>query len=256
MPTTDSIDTPSRAPVRKPLPAVPMLLVGISYPAVAHVAALTQRPALIAASIGLLVVLVLLPALSRGRAFAWIAIALAGCGLYVTVAAGKGLALLLLPPVLLNGIMAWLFGRTLRPGRMPLIERAARTMRGPGAVISPEVVAYARGVTQVWSGLFIALAVVDLVLAALASPGGLLLTAGLQPPVTVPVSAWSMFANVLSYVLIAALFAVEFAVRGRRFPNQPYRGFLDFARRLAAQSHMFRPIARGTGSLGKRAGHD
>ncbi len=253
---TDSIDTSPQAPVRKPLPAVPMLLLGISYPVVAHVAVLTQRPALIAASIGLLVVLVLLPALSRGRAFAWIALALAGYGLYATVTAGKGLALLLLPPVLLNGIMAWLFGRTLKQGRTPLIERAARTMRGPGAVLSPEVVAYARGVTQVWTALFIMLATVDLALAALASPGGLLLAAGLHPPVTVPVSAWSLFANVLTYVLIAAVFGVEFALRGRRFPNQPYHGFLDFARRLAAQRHMFRPIAGGMGSLGKRAGHD
>lgn len=233
-----------------------MLLLGLSYPVAAHVAALTQRPALIAVSIGLLVVLVLLPGLTRGRALAWVALALAGYGLYATVAADKGLALLLLPPVLLNGIMAWLFGRTLRQGETPLIERAARTMRGPGAVISPDVVAYARGVTKAWTALFIALATVDLVLAAIASPGGLLLAAGLEPPVTVPVSAWSLFANVLSYIFIAAMFGVEFAVRGRRFPNQPYRGFLDFARRLAALGHMFRPIAGGTGSLGKHTGHE
>ncbi len=84
----------------------------------------------------------------------------------------------------------------------------------------------------------------------------MLLAAGLQPPFNVPVGAWSLFANVLSYVLIAALFGIEFAVRGRRFPNQPYRGFLDFARRLAALGHMFRPIAGGTGSFGKRTSHD
>jgi len=39
----------------------------------------------------------------------------------------------MLPPVVLNGFMAWLFGRTLADGQVPLIERAARAMRGPGA---------------------------------------------------------------------------------------------------------------------------
>jgi uncharacterized membrane protein len=238
------------------LPAGPMLLLGASYPVAAHVAALSGRPTLIAASIGLLVVLVLLPGLIRRRAVAWIALAIAGYGLYTAVVAGKGLSLLLLPPVLLNGIMAWLFGRTLMRGETPLIERAARAMRGPGAVISPQVIAYARGVTRAWTGLFVVLAAVDLVLAVLASPGGLLLAAGLDPPVTVPIGAWSLFANVLSYVLIAATFGIEFVIRGRRFPNQPYHGFVDFARRLAAQRHIFRPLPGRAELLGKRTGHD
>lgn len=249
-------NSPSPRPDRKTLPAIPMMLLGVSYPVLAHFAALTRQPALIAASIALLIVLVLLPALSRDRSFAWVALVIAGYGLYAIVAAGKGLSLLLLPPVLLNGIMAWLFGRTLRQGETPLIERAARAMRGPAAVISPEVAAYARGVTQVWTGLFVALAVVDLALAALARPGGLLLTAGIEPPVTVPIGVWSLFANVLGYVFIVMLFAIEFVIRGRRFPNQPYHGFMDFTRRLAAQGHLFRPTPGSTGPLGKRVGHE
>jgi len=220
-----------------------MILLGTSYPLLAHVAALSARADLIAASIGLLVVLVLLPALRIGRLLAWAALLGAAFGLYGVAASGKALSLLLLPPVLLNGFMAWVFGRTLRDGRMPLIERAARAMRGPGAVLGDEVVAYARGVTQVWTGLFVVLAVVNLVLAALARPGGLLLAAGLDPAVSVPLSTWSMFANLLSYLFIAALFAIEFVVRGRRFPQQPYSGLVDFTRRLAAQAHMFRPTA-------------
>jgi uncharacterized membrane protein len=159
------------------------------------------------------------------------------------VASGQALPLLMLPPVLLNGFMAWLFGRTLRDGRIPLIERAARAMRGPEAVLADEVVGYARGVTQAWTALFVLLAVVNLALAALARPGGLLLAAGFDPGVSVPLGVWSLFANVLSYVFIGALFAIEFVVRGRRFPQQPYRGLVDFTRRLAAQGHLFRPGA-------------
>jgi uncharacterized membrane protein len=237
----------SGSTTRKPLPARAMLLMGVSYPILAHLATLSARPGLIAASISLLVVLVLLPALRDGRLLAWGLLAGAVYGVYVALASGTALSLLLLPPVLLNGFMAWVFGRTLRKGGMPLIERAARAMRGPGAVLGDEVVAYARGVTQAWTGLFVVLAVVNLVLALLARPAGLMRVAGFDPGVSVSLSAWSLFANVLSYLLIAALFAIEFVVRARRFPQQPYSGLIDFTRRLAAQGHLFRPAAAGHG---------
>lgn len=231
--------------IRKPLPARAMLLMGASYPVLAHLATLSARPGLIAASISLLVVLVLLPALRDGRPLAWAVLAGAACGVYAALASGTALSLLLLPPVLLNGFMAWVFGRTLRAGGMPLIERAARAMRGPGAVLGDEVVAYARSVTQAWTGLFVVLAVVNMVLALLARPAGLLRVAGFDPAISVPLGAWSLFANVLSYLFIAALFAIEFMVRARRFPQQPYSGLIDFTRRLAAQGHLFRPATAG-----------
>lgn len=224
-----------------------MLLMGLSYPVLAHVATLSAQPGLIAASLSLLVILVLLPALRDGRWLAWAALVAAAYGLHVALASGSAVSLLLLPPVLLNAFMAWVFGRTLREGEMPLIERAARAMRGPDAQLNGEVVAYARGVTQAWTGLFVGLAVVNLVLAVLARPAGLLVVAGFDPAVSVPLSAWSLFANVLSYLLIAALFAIEFVVRARRFPHQPYSGLIDFTRRLAAQGHLFRPATAGNG---------
>lgn len=244
------MNTPAAAPTRMPVPTGTMLLMGASYPALAHVAALTGRPTLIAASLGLLIVLVLMPALRNRRPLAWIALAAAAYGLRAAVGSGQAVSLLMLPPVLLNGFMAWLFGRTLKDGQMPIIERAARAMRGPGAVLADEVVAYTRGVTQAWTALFVVLAVVNLALAALARPGGLLLAAGFDPRVSVPLGAWSLFANVLSYLFIGVLFAIEFIVRGRRFPHQPYSGLVDFMRRLAAQGHLFRPAAdhRGPGT--------
>jgi uncharacterized membrane protein len=237
--------TLSGSTTRKPLPARAMVLMGMSYPVLAHVATLSARPDLIAASILLLVVLVLLPALRDGRPLALAVLAGAVYGVYVALASGTALTLLLLPPVLLNGFMAWVFGRTLRQGGMPLIERAARAMRGPGAVLGDGVVSYARGVTQAWTGLFVVLAGVNLGLALIARPAGLLRVAGFDPVVSVPLSAWSVFANLLSYLFIAALFAIEFVVRARRFPQQPYSGLIDFTRRLAAQGHLFRPVAVG-----------
>ena len=183
-----------------------MLLMGMAYPLVAHIAVLSGRPALVAASIGLLTLLILLPGLSNHRPLAWGMLLLAGCGLHAAVSSGHALLLLFLPPILLNGFMVWVFGHTLRRGRVPLIERAARLMHAPGDPLSDDIVAYARGVTEVWAGTFIVLTAVNFLLAMFARPGGLLLAAGIEPVVAVPLSAWSLFANVLSYGIIAALF--------------------------------------------------
>jgi uncharacterized membrane protein len=222
--------------------AAAMTLLGAAYPVMAHFSAITGRQDLLAASIGLLVVLVLLPGLRSGRMLAWTALPIAALALYAAIQSGHGMALLFIPPVLINGFMAWVFGRTLAPGSTPLIERIVHAMHGPGSgTVTAEMLLYARHVTTFWAGLLAALTIVNLLLAALASPGGLLLIAGLDPAVTVPLAVWSLFANVLNYVIVAGAFVLEYAARRRRFPQQPYAGFVDFTRRLAAHEALFRP---------------
>lgn len=218
-----------------------MTVLGVTYPIAAHLAVLSGATSFIAASVGLLVLIVLLPGLLTRRAAAWGLLLAAVTGLYVAAARGQVLLLLFLPPVLINGFMAWLFGNTLRSGRLPLIERIIRALHGGNDDIDATIIGYARRLTFVWTALFVALAAVNFALAALATPGGLLLAAGIAPPVTVPLEAWSLFANVLNYLIVGAMFAVEFQVRRRRFPQQSYRGFFDFLRRLSGVSAIFRP---------------
>jgi len=43
-----------------------------------------------------------------------------------------------------------------------------------------------------------------------------------------------LFANLIAYVIVVAFFAVEYAYRRRRFPQQPYRNMLEFVQRLLA----------------------
>ena len=228
-----------------------MILLGVSYPVFAHVAILSGRAGLIAASIGLLAVLVLFPGLRSGRGWAWGLLIAAAFGLYEAAKSGQSLLLLFLPPILLNGFMAWVFGNTLLPGRTPLIERAVVLLRGSSEGVTSDMTAYARRLTQIWTILFVALTTINLVLAALASPGGLLQAAGLSPGITIPLEVWSLFANVLNYVIVAAMFAVEFQVRVRRFPQQSYGSFFAFIRRLASVGSIFRPTA---GNLAGRSG--
>ena len=217
-----------------------MILMGCSYPLLAHFAVLSGRPGLVAASIGWLVVLILLPGLQRRRPVAWIALATAGIGLYSIAGSSAALLLLFLPPILINGFMAWVFGHTLRRGRMPLIESIVHALHGPQDDLNDDILRYTRRLTGVWTALFVVLVVVNAALALCAEPGGLLLTVGVQPPVTVPLSLWSLFANVLNYLLVAGLFVGEFMFRRRRFPQQPYGGLLDFTRRVANLGAMFR----------------
>jgi hypothetical protein len=46
--------------------------------------------------------------------------------------------------------------------------------------------------------------------------------------VTVPEEWWSLFANMIGYLLVAAFFLIEYAYRRHRFPRQPYRNMLEF----------------------------
>jgi len=47
-----------------------------------------------------------------------------------------------------------------------------------------------------------------------------------------PQEWWSLFANLIAYVIVVAFFVVEYAYRRRRFPRQPYRNMLEFMQRL------------------------
>jgi uncharacterized membrane protein len=103
------------------------------------------------------------------------------------------------PPVASFALFLWFFGRTLRGGREPLVTAIARFMHG---TIGPNVERYTRRVTAAWCVFFAAMAAASIALAAFA-----------------PVAVWSFFSNVLSYPLVGLMFAGEYAIRRRRFPD-------------------------------------
>src|SRR5579885_85014 len=113
---------------------------------------------------------------------------------------GGGVALALdLLPALIAAFLAYLFARTLRPGRMPLVARAVAVLDGAARLADPAVARYARTLTGVWAGYQSALAVLA-VLAALGLP-----------------------------LAVAALFIAEFFWRRIRLPQAPRRSFAAFA---------------------------
>ena len=119
---------------------------------------------------------------------------------------------LYVPPVAINLALCWLFGRTLRRPRVPLIARFAMLEQG---ALSAELEAYTRRLTWIWTALFAAAALASF---ALALSGNR--------------DAWSAFTNFLNYALVAALFLGEVVYRRVRFRNYRHQSPLQLLRNV------------------------
>lgn len=222
------------------------VVLALAYPFLVHAAISAGSAGLTLAGAFVLLVLALWPGLVRARPWAF-ALLLAGGAALVALARSGGAALpLYLPPVLIPLFLAWLFGHTLMAGRMPLIERLARLVHDAGDAFDPGIPRYARRVTLLWTVVFVAMTASNLGLALAVVPDGLLSSFGVAPPLAVSARTWSLFANLLNYAFVALMFALEYAYRHRRFPERPYHGFTDFARRaLTNAPALWRDLRRG-----------
>jgi uncharacterized membrane protein len=116
-------------------------------------------------------------------------------------------ALRYLSPIVLLGL-ALFFGRTLRPGHTPLIERIARRST---AILSDALCRYTRRLTAIWSGYFVGAAFLS---AIVGWSGGVAFSR-----VGLAVLAGSVF-----------LFVGEHWLRSRIFPHEVFPGLLQQAR--------------------------
>lgn len=205
-----------------------------AYPIVAHAAVARASAPWTIAAIALLACAMLGPALLRGRLLAWIVVSVIGLTCWWLLKVATPVLLLYVPPVLVPAFLAWFFGHTLVGERTPFIAHLIALLHRGEEPPEPAVWSYARSLTRAWTIFFVALASTNLLLAALAEPEGLLLAAGIRPPITVPQVWWSLFANIIGYLLVAAFFVIEYAYRRRRFPQQPFQNLYDFFRRIGA----------------------
>ena len=216
------------------------LLLAIAYPLLAHWASVDGSGIIALLALADLAVIVLLLPLAGRRAWAWMLLALIGLGLWALHGSNVPALLLLAPPVVFTGLLSWWFGRSLRPGKVPLISRIVSGLEGCAPVeLKPELKHYTRRLTAFWAGLLALLALTNGVLALVAVPDGLLVRLGHPPLLTVSQDAWSWFANLLNYGIVGGFFLAEYLYRKRRFPDRPYRDFPDFLRRMAALGPAF-----------------
>jgi uncharacterized membrane protein len=181
-----------------------------AYPVLNHAAAVLDEPRWAALGIALV-----------GWAFAtgWLS------ALAATFVAASTLALLLLPAAYLSGMLLYLppiainlalfafFARTLRPGCEPLISRFARIERG--GELAPDLVRYTRNLTRAWAGFFVLMAATSATLA-----------------LTATLATWSLFGNILNYLLVALFFILEYVYRRVRYRHHPHASPWQMIRRL------------------------
>lgn len=191
----DAQDMPVQLPAQR-IPARSWLWLALAAGYVA--ASVTGHRALAIGIVGLMAG-ALCWATGRRLAALVVSLGLAGASFY---GAGSVFFLVYLPPLAAFSFMAWFFSRTLKPGVEPLITRVARKEHPD---LPAALVRYTRTLTRVWSGCFLTLLALALVLAPLLA-----------------LDAWSRWVHGLGYLLPAALLLGEYVYRLRRFRDLPH----------------------------------
>jgi len=123
---------------------------------------------------------------------------------------------LAVPHAAIYCFLLWLFGHTLLHDSEPLITRVARRVHG---VLTPEIEAYTRRVTQAWCCFFAAQIIVSGLLLAFA-----------------PLEIWSLFAGVLNFPLVVLMFLGEYLYRVMRYPDHPRTSIASAVRAFTKQA--------------------
>lgn len=203
------------------------------YALLTHLYASSHQQPWAVAALMLLALALLFPGLYARKPAAWLAGIAVGAVLLSPWFRQHVALVLFVPPIVANLALGWLFGHTLRAGKVPLVEQLVRLLHPENDIQDEAVWPYSRHVTRLWSLLFLANALACLLLALFAVPGGILVSAGLLPSLQLPIHWWSWYANLGCYAMAGLLFVGEYAYRRHRFPWQPYRNFLHFCQRAA-----------------------
>ena len=118
-----------------------------------------------------------------------------------------------LPPILIPLALAYLFGKTLIGNNTAFITVLAQKIRNTD--LDEREIKYTRNVTRIWFVFFIACIIEDILLAYFAD-----------------VTTWSYFTNFVNYILIAALFIIEYSVRRVVLSDLDHPGFIVFIKKL------------------------
>jgi uncharacterized membrane protein len=130
----------------------------------------------------------------------------------------------------INLFMLWVFGRTLRHHREPLITGFARRVHG---TLPPYIEAYTRRVTLMWCVFFVCQVVVSSTLFVFAT-----------------LDVWSLFVNMSSLPLVALMFVCEYVYRVIRYPAYKHASILKGMQMFADGKAKDGPAAGALSSQG------
>ena len=200
----------SSEPFQPKIVLIPIAL--LVYPALIHLSLAFNRPMLITGTwlvISTVGLVVAIRGGSRSLLLFFGVLLVAACCLWWW---GEAVDLMFLPPVLINIALMILFGRTLRPGVTPLVARVAALWRG---TLDEALARYTRRVTIAWTVFFAIMALESIALALFA-----------------PLHVWSLFTNLVNYLLVLLFFLFEYRLRILCLPRHEHLSFLAFCRLL------------------------
>jgi uncharacterized membrane protein len=208
------------------------VLLAVAYVVLSHLASDRNDGTLATLAVGDIVLIALLQPLLLPRAWAWALVA-ACVALLVALAHSRfALMPLMLVPSTLIGLVAYGFGRTLVHGRVPLITRMVAGLDAiPASALAVDLRDYTRHLTQAWAVLLAVLALLNLVLAAIVVPNGMLAMLGIASPLPVSQTHVSWLGGAANLGIMGGFFLVEFTIRQRRFPGR-YHNLLDFMQQM------------------------
>ena len=117
-----------------------------------------------------------------------------------------------LPPILILLSLFLLFSQSLFSGQTPLITRYAMLL---GDKLEDKHLRYNRSLTIIWSMFFLLMAITSILFAVFFSR-----------------DTWSLFTHIISYLLIASFFIIEFAYRKHHFAGEVEGGFFQFMKKI------------------------
>lgn len=191
-----------------------MFWLALGYPLLAHLSVVLADRRLQWLALVWLLGVALAGALVQRRAWAWLTWAAAAALLWWLVVAGHGLYALYVPPAAIPAALFMLFAGSLRANQTPMITRIASLMHD--TPLPEDLVKYTRQVTMLWAGVCAAMFLSAVCLAVFASP-----------------EFWSLMTNLVHYLVLGAVFIVEYAWRRFRFRHHEHLGLVQFLRRVA-----------------------
>lgn len=180
----------------------------VAYPILVHASLLFALPRLQIVAIIVVLLGVFWSGLLQLRPYPWLGFSALVAAVLALDYWGLTLYLLYLPPILIPLALLVFFGRTLLPGREPLITAIGEAARGP---LSPAMRKYTRSLTQLWCFVFLAMMLWSAILPWLAQP-----------------ALWSWFTNIVNYGFVSVLFVGEFMLRKKLFPEHNHPGFIEY----------------------------
>jgi uncharacterized membrane protein len=180
----------------------------ISYPICCHFAVTLNEPQLQLLAVLLLGLGLTFKGLWQSSRISWLIMVSVSAMLLIVFLLGQTRLILYFPPILLPLLLWSMFHRTLREKQVPLVTQIGTAVHGE---LPPELQAYTRQVTAVWSYLFAAIATFSTLLPLIASE-----------------AVWSLFTNFLSWAFIGILFIGEFIYRQYHFRSIDHPNFWQY----------------------------